>query len=275
MPFGAMNFPIRPVLEEIETFSALGFDYLELAMDPPAAHHAQLQAQRGAILDSLAQHQMGLVCHLPTFIHTADLTESIRRASREELLASIEVAAGLGARKAVIHPSYIGGMGRNVPELSQRYARESLRAALACADRLNIKLCLENLFPRLTPFGDVAHWEQLFAQYPQLGMTLDVGHAHIGPGGMNRILTYIQTFRSRIKHLHISDNLGRRDDHLPIGEGKIDFEAVVRALRQIGYAGGFTLEIFSDDRADLARSRDRLAAMLACLSVLTVNAHLI
>ena len=42
MQFGAMNFPVTPVLDEIETFARLGFDYLELAMDPPMAHHSNL-----------------------------------------------------------------------------------------------------------------------------------------------------------------------------------------------------------------------------------------
>lgn len=35
MQFGAMNYPIRPVLEEIEVIGTLGFDYRELAMDAP------------------------------------------------------------------------------------------------------------------------------------------------------------------------------------------------------------------------------------------------
>jgi hypothetical protein len=49
MQFGAMNFPVTPVLDEIETFARLGFDYLELAMDPPMAHHSNLFA--GAQID--------------------------------------------------------------------------------------------------------------------------------------------------------------------------------------------------------------------------------
>lgn len=262
MRFGAMNYPILPVLEEIETFGALGFDYLELAMDPPEAHHDILRAQSAAIRQSLARHRMGLVCHLPTFISTADLTTSLRQASRHELLTSIEVAVQLGARRAVLHPSYISGMGRNVPALSERYARESLDAAVNCAARVNIDLCLENLFLHLTPFGTMEDWDTIFAQYPRLGLTLDVGHAHIGPDGMARVLTYIHRFKSRLRHLHVSDNLGQRDDHLPIGKGRIDFPAVVAALRQIGYQKGITLEIFSEDRDDLVRSRDRLAALL-------------
>jgi len=37
MLYGAMNFPVRSILQELETISRLGFDYLELTMDPPKA----------------------------------------------------------------------------------------------------------------------------------------------------------------------------------------------------------------------------------------------
>ena len=262
MHFGAMNYPIRPVLEEIDAFGAMGFDYIELAMDPPEAHYEKLLDQSEAIQEGLARHHMGMVCHLPTFISTADLTTSIRQASRHELLASIEAAARLGARRAVLHPSYMNGMGRNAPGLYEAYARESLDAAVRCAAHVGIDLCLENLFPQLTPFGAMDDWDRCFTRYPQLGLTLDIAHAHIGPDGMTRILSYIHRFKSRLRHLHVSDNLGRRDDHLPVGDGLIDFPAVAAALNRIGYQKGITLEVFSANRDDLVRSRDLLAAML-------------
>jgi len=37
MHYGAMNFPVLPVLEEIDAIAGMGFDYLELAMDAPMA----------------------------------------------------------------------------------------------------------------------------------------------------------------------------------------------------------------------------------------------
>ena len=37
MQFGAINFPIRPLIDEIRSIAALGFDYIELAMDSPEA----------------------------------------------------------------------------------------------------------------------------------------------------------------------------------------------------------------------------------------------
>ena len=86
MLYGAMNFPIKPILEEIEDIAAWGFDYLELAMDPPNAHFSIIRDKRAQILSALDTHSMRLVCHLPTFVSIADLTESIRKASLNEML---------------------------------------------------------------------------------------------------------------------------------------------------------------------------------------------
>ena len=81
MLYGAMNFPVRPVLEELRTISRLGFDYLELTMDPPQAHYDTIHRQQKKLLRALEHHKMGLICHLPSFVSTADLTDSLREVS--------------------------------------------------------------------------------------------------------------------------------------------------------------------------------------------------
>ena len=263
MRYGAMNFPIRPVLEEIDAIGALGFDYLELAMDPPEAHWQRLRQQLGAIRKALDHHALGLVCHLPTFVHTADLTPSIRAASRDEVRRSLCLAAELGARKVVLHPSFVGGLGRSVPDVVAGYALESLDIAVRQADACGCRIHLENLFDRLTPFSAIDDFGAAFERWPQLKMTLDVGHAFIDGKGMERILAFIHTFGERLGHIHISDNFGRRDDHLAVGGGAIDFPLLMGALQRIGYDGTMTLEIFTDDRLDLIRSRATLQALAA------------
>ena len=50
MRYGAMNFPVLPVLEELDTIAALGFDYLELTMDPPAAHYAKVREKKDELI---------------------------------------------------------------------------------------------------------------------------------------------------------------------------------------------------------------------------------
>jgi len=263
MRFGAMNFPIRPILDEIHAIGALGFDYLELAMDPPEAHYLLLMGQHATIREALDRHDMGLICHLPTFIHTADLTASIREASREEVLKSLAAAKELGAHKVVLHPSFVGGMGRSAPELARRHAIEALDAAAREGEKLDCRICLENLFTRLTPFTTPGDFETAFQRWPGLRMTLDVGHAFIDGRGMDLIFEFMRRFGDRIDHLHISDNGGRQDDHLAVGKGAIDFRALISGLKQLDYDETMTLEIFTPDRADLVNSRQLLQKMLA------------
>ena len=119
MLYGAVNSPLRPILDEMKAIAELKFDYLELAMNPPYCDSKNLKKQKRNIQESLKQYNLGLVCHLPTFLSTADLTDGIRQASMDETLASLEVAVEMAPLKVVLHPSYMTGLGRfslNWPE---------------------------------------------------------------------------------------------------------------------------------------------------------------
>jgi len=259
--YGAMNFPIKPVLDEIERVASLGFDFLELALDAPQAHFSAVREQKDKIFSQLKNNQMGLVCHLPTFVYTADLTDSIRLASLREMLGSLETAKSLGAEKVVLHPGYIGGLGALVMEISRNHALTSLSTLVHKADELEMELCLENMFPRYLSFVEPEDFLPIFEAYPQLKLTLDTGHANIDDAGRDRALNFVKVFSRRLGHVHMSDNHGKRDDHRPVGEGTVPFNRIVRALKNAGYDGTLTLEIFTDDPMDLIASRERLKKM--------------
>jgi len=262
MLYGAMNFPIKPILDEIEEIAALGFDYLELAMDPPNAHFSTIREDRDQIRNALDTHGMQLVCHLPTFVSIADLTESIRDASLSEMYNSLEVAAELNALKVVLHPGHIGGLGIFVMDMALTCGMDSLAAIIAKADHLGLCVCLENMFPRFQSFFEPPHFNEILKQFPDLKLTIDTGHANIGNPDDQRILDFIRKFGHRIGHVHLSDNLGQRDDHFPLGKGTIDFEIFAQALKQSGYNDTITLEIFTEDRRQLQSSKEEFAALL-------------
>ena len=255
MQYGAMNFPIKPVADELADIAALGFDYLELTMDPPEAHYSTIRQQMDSILGSLASRTMNIICHLPTFVSIADLTDSIREASLSEMFNSLEVAAELRSQKVVLHPGHIGGLGIYVKETAMAHANNSLAAIIDRAQGLGLCVCLENMFPRCRAFVEPADFVEILQRFPELKLTLDTGHANIGNSGGRRMLEFIEKFGHRIGHLHVSDNFGERDDHLPLGAGKIDFFKIVRALKQCGYDDTATFEIFSEDRQELINSR--------------------
>jgi sugar phosphate isomerase/epimerase len=257
MQYGAMNFPIKPVSDELAEIGALGFDYLELTMDPPRAHYTTLRQQMQTIVNDLHIRGMSVICHLPTFVSTADLTDSIRKASLQEMFQSLEVAAELGAHKVVLHPGHIGGLGLYVMETVLAHANNSLATIIEHAQKLGLCVCLENMFPRCRAFVEPDDFIDILQRFPDLKLTLDTGHANIGAKGGRRILQFIEKFGHRIGHLHISDNLGQRYDHIPLGSGSIDFKKIAQAIKRSGYDDTATLEIFSEDRQALLHSRKR------------------
>ncbi len=259
MLYGAMNFPVSPLAAEIETFAQMGFDYLELAMDPPMAHYSTLLGSMGVIKQSLKDNGLSLLlCHLPTFVLTADLTDKIRQSSVDEMLSSLEVAAELGAQKVVLHPSMVFGMGPFVMDTVKGYFFEFLAEMVAAASRLKLIICLENMMPRNMLGVEPADFEEIFELYPPLQMTLDTGHANIGSPGGSRLLELVERFGNRLGHIHISDNLGKRDDHLAVGQGTVDFATLISRLVELGYDDTITLEIFDQDRRMLTESREKI-----------------
>ena len=261
MRYGAMNFPVKPVLDEVEKIHALGFDFLELTLDPPCAHHSDIRRQEAALRKTLAEYSLDLVCHLPTFVYTADLAPAIRKASLEEMIHSIGIAGRLGAEKAVLHPSIISGLGPLVLDKALELVHDTLDLLVTEAEKINLPLCLENIYPRYHTFFEPDHFTGVFKRYPQLKLTLDTGHANMDDPGGNRLCEFIRRFPDRIGHIHVSDNNGKLDEHLRVGNGTVNFPTFARMLKQAGYDDTVTLEIFSPNVKDLVASRNRIAAL--------------
>jgi sugar phosphate isomerase/epimerase len=257
MKYGAMNFPIKPLLREIEEIGEMGFDYVELTMDPPEALPQKLLGQKRAILKLLERYRIGVMAHLPTFVWTSDLYESLRKASVQENFAALDAAAELGIEKVVLHPAFITGMGKFILNRAKGYAMESLEAILRKAVNLNITLCIENMFPQAHFLSQPHEFQPVFDAFPEIRLTLDVGHANLG-GGKNRSSEFIRLYGYRIGHVHANDNFGKEDAHLPIGAGIIDFEKIMRELKDVQYDETITLEVFSRDRDYLKISKEKI-----------------
>ena len=148
MKYGAMNFPIKPLLREIEEIGEMGFDYVELTMDPPEATPQRIQPQKRSIKEILDRYRMGIMGHLPTFVWTADLYESLRKASLQEQFDALETAVELGVEKMVLHPGMITGLGKVLPDKVKRLALESIETMtleVFSRDRDYLKISMEKI----------------------------------------------------------------------------------------------------------------------------------
>lgn len=255
-----MNFPVKPILQEIEEIGELGFDYLELTLDPPEATPQKILSQKQLLQKILHRYRMGLIGHLPTFVWTSDLYESLRKASLQENIEALEAAAELGIEKVVLHPGYVTGMGKFVIDRAKKFGMESIEAILKKANSLGMTLCLENMFPQALFLTQPDEFQEVFDIFPEIRLALDIGHANLG-SDRNKAFEFVQRYGYRIGHIHANDNFGKEDNHLPIGAGLIDFEKIIKSLKETLYDDTITLEVFSRDRDYLRISKEKIKRM--------------
>jgi sugar phosphate isomerase/epimerase len=264
MKYGAMNFPVRPLLKEIEEIGEMGFDYVEVTMDPPEATPKKLLAQKRQIQELLFRYGMAITGHLPTFVWTSDLYESLRKASIQETLDALEAGSELGIEKVVLHPGNITGLGKFLLDRSRRYGMESIGTILQKATSFGMSLCIENMFPQANFLSNPYEFQEVFQSFPEIRLALDIGHANLG-GGKNKSSEFIHQYGYRIGHVHAHDNFGKEDNHLPIGAGIIDFGKIMRELNEAQYDETLTLEVFSKDREYLKISKEKIKRMWEAL----------
>jgi sugar phosphate isomerase/epimerase len=94
-------------------------------------------------------------------------------------------------------------------------------------------MVLENKLPHLL-FGSTSDvlWILDAINTAEVGACLDTGHAFLS-GDMQ---TLVKKLRGHLKMIHAYD-AGVGDDHLPPGDGRIDWEVVLRELVEIEFRG--------------------------------------
>ena len=78
-----------------------------------------------------------------------------------------------------------------------------------------------------------------------IGMTLDVGHLNISKkqGFTDKdLLKEIDAIKKHVKHVHLTDNFGFSDSHLPPGMGNVPFREILEKLEKAGFKGSKIVE---------------------------------
>ena len=52
---------------------------------------------------------------------------------------------------------------------------------------------------------------------------------------------FLDQLKDRISHVHIHDNMGKKDEHLPLGEGTVNWKQIMEKLSN--YKGIFVTEM--------------------------------
>ena len=250
MKFGAMNNPVKPIGPQIELFAHMGFDFLDLTVEEPSAgpHRHDWPLAKRMLHDS----GLGVVGHTGPYLPLANPSLRVRQAAWNELKASLDIAAFMGAQLCTMHflswPEFMSfdeGVGIYV---------EGLSTLTDYGKGKGVRIAIENS-PRnehqLKPMRTILH------RVPGLGLLYDIGHGNVQT---QKPMTedYLFDLRDRLVHVHFSDNDGAKDSHLPPGapsKGGLSLQQELLKLRKFNYDGTVTLEVFGQ-RMWLAASLD-------------------
>ncbi|MGW4568329.1 sugar phosphate isomerase/epimerase family protein [Streptomyces sp. NPDC004561] len=164
------------------------------------------------------------------------------RARRVDLLLqAVRVAADLGAH-AVHCFSGIVPPTVTEPGTAWQWLAASLTPVLEAASTAGVPLAVE---PEpghlLSTLADFHHLRGLLGDPPALGLTLDIGHCQclepLAPEDC------VREAAPWLRHVQIEDMRRGVHDHLPFGEGEIDFPPVLAALAATGYQGLTVVEL--------------------------------
>ncbi|MER6458656.1 sugar phosphate isomerase/epimerase family protein [Streptomyces sp900105245] len=164
------------------------------------------------------------------------------RARRADLLLrAVRVAADLGARAVHCFSGIVPPTVREPATAWQRLTA-SLSPVLEAAGTVGVPLAVE---PEpghlLATLADFHHLRGLLGDPPTLGLTLDIGHCQclepLPPEDC------VRAAAPWLRHVQIEDMRRGVHDHLPFGEGEIDFPPVLAALDASGYQGLTVVEL--------------------------------
>ena len=182
----------------------------------------------------------GIVCnqsHAPFPSYCADIRSYFKKA--------IECTAEAGGEICIIHPNN----HKSVQENSKMYFE-----LLPFAKQCGVKIATENMWSWdsennrasfaacATDEDFVAHLNAVDDDY--LVACLDIGHAEM-MGESTSAVSMIKSLGGKLQALHIHDNNRWHDSHQIPFSMDIDFNAVVKALKDIDYKGYFTLEAYT------------------------------
>lgn len=251
-------FYSRPILSVLDEIRSSGFESIEVCSFPAHLdyHNHDDVARAGEKIRSLGLRAVSFHAPFADRIDITALDPAAREIAVGELLAACEAAAVMGAENLVLHPGPERA-GRPPEEeflTRMRNAAESLNTvASRCCER-GVHLVLENMLPHLL-FGHVNDMLYLLGsiRHCEVGTCLDTGHAYLS----RELGTVIHKLSGHLHLVHANDNRGDRDEHLPPGEGHIDWPWLLSELDRCRFDGTLILELSSRENESVSEMLTR------------------
>jgi deoxyribonuclease-4 len=231
MRIGAHVDPADP----LEAAAARGAEAVQFFLTDPQGYKTPKPREDAA---ALRESEVDIYIHAPYIVNVASPNNRIRIPSRKLLMAHARAAAELGAKGLIVHGGHVG----RDADLAAGF--DNWRKAFEYAEKdggLPLPVLIENTAGGdnacARRFDDLARLWDAVGQFGA-GFCLDTCHAFAGGEDLVGIVDRVKSITGRIDLIHANDSKGAfdsgQDRHDNLGNGKIDPELVVAAIRAAG-----------------------------------------
>ncbi len=188
--------------------------------------------------EQLADKKLSTTLHAPfSGFNPGSAKGRLQKTAHGMCQQSLRLAAIIKAKRIVFHPG--------IPyQSSEKVLHKWLQNALLFwpeyieqARQIGTQLCMENIYESSSTI-----YRQLFAELgsDHFAHCFDIGHWNIF--AEEELESWFAALGPHIAHLHLHDNLGQHDQHLPIGAGNVDFSALFQQVKMLPTMPTMTLE---------------------------------
>jgi sugar phosphate isomerase/epimerase len=244
-----VNVPYKLLLDQLDFI-------LERGLNPEIYFNGEaLDTYReddvNTIHNSLKKRGLKTTIHAPFMdLSPGGVDAKIKKSTLERLNQTLEVGALFAPRLIVFHPGYNKWFFDNNVDLWLENSLVTWNGLLRKAKQFNIPLAVENIFEE-----EPSSLFKLISKLnsPYFNFCFDTGHFNLfSTVTMEEWFIALGTF---MKEVHLHDNNKDTDDHLPLGDGGIDFPLFFQLLKKYEVTPIYTIEPHKVE--DLERSLER------------------
>lgn len=235
-----VNVPYRMVEKNLERASVLSVG-LEIYLDNRVVEGIDMDHVK-ELSQKLQDRAIPCTVHAPFMdLSPGGYDRSIRVITQDKLKRSAEVANLFRAKTCVCHPGYDKWRFDGNQQLWLEGSVDTWTQVLGAAGK-DLPIVVENIFEE-TPETFVVLFDHF--RDKNLGYCFDSGHFNLF--SKVSLDNWLAPLRSKIREMHLHDNHGTSDDHLPIGAGSFPFRELKQFLAGVrGNEIIFTVEPHSE-----------------------------
>lgn len=228
----------RPTVYGLEQTKALGFDCVDLFLDP-----LDLDVrEKRLIAETCARLELPIVSLCVVALGLADFNPTVRDFHRRRVRAFLDLAHEFRAQNILlVLGEYVWNREVIPPDEQWRTAVGELVFLGEYAAGLGLEIAIElEPFP-LSLVNDIDSMVRLLDDVglDNVQANVDISHlalSRVAPAELRRL-------RGRAAHVHISDCNGQVHGDLPPGRGVVDFGPYLREIRELGISGALSIEL--------------------------------